>query len=535
MKKIAIILIMLFLLVNNVYGAENDQDIVDLNNNYSYEELYNFALQLEARYPDIISLEVIGKSNDSRNIFVLVMGDDIINTLSIEDNYVNKMHFFSESGTHGRENVGPIVIMKTIETYAKDYYNDEIIKEYNVKELLENNVLHFIPLVNPDGYDLTTQGISSISYEYRLKLRTYRDWRFDQYKSNLNGVDINRNYPGYYYDVQLGKWRDIWNMIHNDNRSFRPSGAFFFGPYAGSEIETQVMMEYLMKYDFRNYLSYHNRGNVIYFHKWMLSSTHNDRAEELAIKASELSSYQIIYTDRTTSSSGYMSDYVSMNTLKPVITLELNYAKIKLPVKPEYFLEEYEETRLIPLSFVEIGRSTGYFKYRLYQDGVYIRDFEEKIYASKYAEEYGGVIIEGIGRPVYYLDDKMNKITRLEFIKKIMGIIEDDTNPRLFNFSDCRDLDILKARALGIVSGYQNKFRPYDYVSYGEFYSIVHSSFFSDYVLEDEDNINLSKLWFFKSFLVLVENGLLDYADIRVGEISEKEVFDILDLLDQSN
>lgn len=520
MKKYLIMLVIIILFTNISFAADDiglSGDLIDLNADYSADDIYHNAMLLQKKYPEIIKVVDLGNSLDNRKIFSIIMSEKIKPTMYSKFSYVDKMHFLVESGTHGRENVGPNVIMKSIETYAKDYYDDSVIAEYNLSEILKNNVIHFVPLVNPDGYDLTTKGISSISPGFRDELRSFGDWNFSNYKSNLNGVDINRNYPGYYFDVKLGKWRDIWNMIHNEYRSFIPGEAFYFGPYAGSEIETQIMMDYLLKYDFRNYLSYHNRGEVIYWNGWMLSDQFNLRAKELSKKAEELTGYHIEDTTVTSSSSGYMSDYVPMNTLKPAITIELNDSKIKLPASPEYFLEPYNKTVLLPLSFVEIGRLTGYFKYKWYKDGIYIRDFEEKIYSDAFTKEYGGTIIESEGKPKLYSNENLNKISRLEFTKLVMSKLEYNIDDVFYEFDDCSDSDVLKARSLGIISGYNNKFRPNDYLSHEELYVIFHKSFYPDYKLQNAINVNLSNSWAIESFFVLVENDILDYSNLKMG------------------
>lgn len=105
-------------------------------------------------------------------------------------------------------------------------------------------------MVNPDGVNLVQNGIESVSAPYREKVRAmpfvdgsdrYRSW-----KSNINGVDINRNYP------------DNWYLLKT---SYANASAGYPGPSPASEQETQAVMKYLKMYPAESIVPYTRRDS----------------------------------------------------------------------------------------------------------------------------------------------------------------------------------------------------------------------------------------------------------------------------------
>ncbi|MCH4888628.1 hypothetical protein EZV73_13630 [Acidaminobacter sp. JC074] len=522
MRKI----IAIFLLVlSSVTFAE------DIDKLYTAETLYDQVISLENKYPEIIKVVHLGQSTDGRPIYAVVMTENVHITMRVSEGYVEKMHFLVESGIHSRENPGPNLMVKMIEDYAKDYYDDSVIEDYNLKELLSSNVLHIIPLSNPDGYNLSNRGLYTISKENQNLLLSFRDQDFRNYKSNIRGVDLNRNFPGYYYDVDLERWRDIWNMIHNEYTSYRPGGAFYFGTHAGSEVETKLMMDYFLDYDFRNYLSFHSKGEVIYYDKWMLSDNHNKHASNLAYKIALETGYDMVASSRYTSSSGYSTDFVAMNTLKPSLTVETVHWKQTLPVTTSVVNRAYDQVKHVPLIAMKEGNRVGYFDYKWYLDGRYVRDFEDQVYAKAFYDEYGGMVLKYEGRPRLFLNENMNKVTRLEMIQEVMALVSDKVVPGQA-YLDCDDLSVRKARTLGIISD-QDYFRPDDYATHEETYVVLKQAFYDDYVLSNDHQVNIRAFWAVEAIKILHENNIIDYDRLLVGRITLGELRGYLVIINQ--
>ncbi|MFA7461879.1 MAG: S-layer homology domain-containing protein, partial [Anaerovoracaceae bacterium] len=79
-----------------------------------------------------------------------------------------------------------------------------------------------------------------------------------------------------------------------------------------------------------------------------------------------------------------------------------------MPTDQSLYQEAYTENGLLPLYAVRHGRETGYFKYRLYVDGFYIRDFSDYVYAKAHADKLeGAVIVADAGVPEMMLSQAL--------------------------------------------------------------------------------------------------------------------------------
>lgn len=404
MKKGLVIILLMSLIATTLgFGLENQINLRDVN---SSNDIYKHALSLVDRFPGLLSIENLGRSIDGRPIYVVKMSMDIDN---VENEYVTKMHHFIESGIHSRENIGPNLLIAMIEDYCIDVFDKDHLPGVDSKEMLSSHVFHFIPLSNPDGYDLALFGVGKMFNFYTVDyLLALDDQDFSNYKANVHGVDLNRNFPGEFYHLKDDHWYDIWNIQHNSNRSFQPSGAYYFGSESGSEPETKILMDYALRYDFREYLSFHSKGQVVYWDQWMLPEDYREIASNYGRLASNTTGYDKMPEDNLYStSSGYLTDYTSMNTLKPSLTIELLPYSTNLPTTTDHFEAEYELVKTLPLVIASYSEQVGYYPYRLYVNGKYIRDFVNEEYAFAVAARENGYIIEASGEPVMCCDERL--------------------------------------------------------------------------------------------------------------------------------
>ena len=79
------------------------------------------------RYNNKISINIIGKSHDNRNIYEVILG-----------NINSKKHVLIHAGIHGREYLTSLLIMKQLEFYLENY---KVKKYHGIKY---NNLFKFI-------------------------------------------------------------------------------------------------------------------------------------------------------------------------------------------------------------------------------------------------------------------------------------------------------------------------------------------------------------------------------------------------------
>src|SRR5256885_15515912 len=121
------------------------------------------------------------------------------------------------STQHAREWIATEVERRLFK-YFLDHKGDT-----DIKKLLGDREVWFVPVVNPDGYDYTFANKGS-----RLWRKNLRDVNGGGFSQDADGVDTNRNWP------------TNWNF-DLEGASDDPSNETFHGASAGSEPEVQAM------------------------------------------------------------------------------------------------------------------------------------------------------------------------------------------------------------------------------------------------------------------------------------------------------
>lgn len=392
------------------YASSPMPVIVDLDNSYAMtsEQVYQKAVQLVESHPYLLELEIIGYSVDQKPIYVIRMTHNIYMTDDYD--YVEKSHLLIDAGVHARETVNPVLVLRMIEDYVLDYYNDDHLSGYNVKSLVQNSVLHFIPLVNPDGFDVAKYGTLTIDDPIlRQTLSSLiPNLRPHRLKANIRGVDLNRNFEDMFYNTTNKMWVNQWGISNALDNPDSPSEDFYEGKEPGSETETQALMQYMLQYDFRAYVTYHSMGQVIYYWLDHLGNSYFYQNTEFALLAKSLTRYQMM-PPNFREEYGYSTHYFANNTLKPALTLETT-ASYAFPTPSSYYKYEYYTHNLwaVPLAFLEKIKAVGYSDYKIYVDGIYVRDMINKEYAYEMAKKLDGDVHIYKGKPSYGLSKKVS-------------------------------------------------------------------------------------------------------------------------------
>lgn len=225
---------------------------------------------------DIVDLYVIGHSVDNRNIYGLEIGN-------------GSKVIFLDANIHAAETANTHILIQFMSEVVNMYESGNT----NVKNALNEFKLVVMPCINPDGYEIFTNGIESISNKELWVYKNKNKINFKNLKSNANGVDINRNFPtqnaGLYYKSK--------GLLYNVSLEKNTGSKSYFGGYSlGSEPETKAAMYFMLKH-YRSVVSYinlHSQGRVIYSGKPNLSSEFNNLSRKFASKISNINKY-IVY------------------------------------------------------------------------------------------------------------------------------------------------------------------------------------------------------------------------------------------------
>jgi len=273
---------------------------------FYYEDLVAYAKYLAAHYCGIIQYEVVGRSLDGRDIFLLKIGKGTRNIMLT-------------GGVHGRESVNPMVMLCMAEYYCEEF-----------REYLEQVAIYMIPLLNPDGYCVALQGFDCIKKEkYRIAMQAKGIPHF-LWKYNARGIDINRNFP-------CKSWR---------KKTVKD--------VPGSEPETRVLMQLFQSVSSIGYIDYHSRGKQIYYYRNNMLPEYNKEQYHIASLLHTLTDYEMMPERKEieeNDSGGNTVHYYSETFSMPAITIETVDELAYFPLSAHYQKDTFEEIKLTPFVF----------------------------------------------------------------------------------------------------------------------------------------------------------------------------------------
>lgn len=273
------------------------EDIVDTARMYSYERMLSDAAKLEETYPDLIETEVIGSSVEGRDILLIKMGKG------------EKKVMFA-GAHHAREYITSTFLMETADEYARAY-GEAAYGGSDLKALLGEATLYIVPMVNPDGVNLVQNGIGAVKDRDEVESILLMQEGYESWKANINGVDLNRQYPCY------------WD---EKDSTGEPSSENYKGSAPATEPEVQAVMKLCKENDFLLAASFHTKGEVIY---WADSGT-NDAiaaAEPIAQTLSDVTGYRLqpVSQDPAVYAAGF-ENWFRQKFMRPAFCIELTPA-----------------------------------------------------------------------------------------------------------------------------------------------------------------------------------------------------------------
>ena len=187
------------------------------------EDIYEYLDFLAKTYPDLCSVQTIGKSVEKRDLKVL----------RISNGNPNNKAIWMDGGIHAREWISPATVTYIVNRLVEEWEDQP--------EYIRNVDWYILPVINPDGYE----------YTHRID-RLWRKNRGGAAVGRCQGVDLNRNF-GY-------KWG-------GQGASRQPCAETFAGSRAFSEPETKAMKKFLENSaaKYMAYLSFHSYGQYILY------------------------------------------------------------------------------------------------------------------------------------------------------------------------------------------------------------------------------------------------------------------------------
>ncbi|MDD3766076.1 MAG: M14 family metallocarboxypeptidase [Eubacteriales bacterium] len=253
---------------------------------YDYCQLKKDIDVIKKNFP-FIDVDVIGKSVNGRNIYSLRLGK-------------GEKKILYNAAHHGLEWITAKLLMKFVFDYAKSYIKGVRLKGYNIRKLHERVSIYIVPMVNPDGIE--------ISKEMKM------------WQSNARGVDLNHNYDA--------GWEEYKELAEKEGIGV-PSHTRFPGAHPESEPESKALADFTRRINPEYVLAFHSQGQVIY---WQYQDYFPPNSLEIAQKLSAVSGYKLDLADGLSSYSGY-KDWFIKEFGKPGYTIEVGAGENPLPIE----------------------------------------------------------------------------------------------------------------------------------------------------------------------------------------------------------
>ena len=224
---------------------------------------------------------------------------------------------------HANEWITSPVLLKFAEDYAQAIREDGSIFDRPARALATSATGYIVPMVNPDGVDLVTGVLQPGDEQYERALgfaRNYTKIPFPEgWKANLNGVDLNLQYPAGWLMAREIKFRQGYTQ---------PGPRDYVGRSPLSQIESQALYDYTERIDPDAVLAYHSQGRVIYY---QYGGIEVPGAQDLADRFARVSGYALEETPYQSSFAGY-KDWFIQRFRRPGFTIEVGSGTNPLPL-----------------------------------------------------------------------------------------------------------------------------------------------------------------------------------------------------------
>ncbi len=224
---------------------------------------------------------------------------------------------------HGKEWITAMLTMALLETFCDMYQNKKRWGEKDAEHLFKTRSFFFVPMVNPDGVNLSVLGLTDdIPVFLRSRLIGMNGGSRDfvgKWQSNIHGVDLNHNYDALF---EKGRTMAFASGVYG------PCSSRYSGEHPESEPETKAIVSLTREINPDIVIAYHAQGEEIFY---KFNGKMARGAEDIAKMLSEKTGYRLIEADGLTDCSGY-KDWVIETFQIPAFTIEVGKGENPLPL-----------------------------------------------------------------------------------------------------------------------------------------------------------------------------------------------------------
>ena len=205
-------------------------DIVDTDGYfYTYDDCLKDMSDVRDAFPEAVTLNVCGLTDDNRDIYEIVIGDPKA-----------EKSILIVAGMEGPEYMTAEYAVKAAEYYAH-YYSDGIYKGYHYSDILKNCCIRIVPMINPDGVTISQLGLDGVDSQ-AVVTNINSCFERDKSKGGINSTI--ESYLMFYYANAAGvdlRYNFPFNF-ESAGVSAEPSNQGYKGEAESSEAETQSLI-----------------------------------------------------------------------------------------------------------------------------------------------------------------------------------------------------------------------------------------------------------------------------------------------------
>ncbi len=165
------------------------------------------------------------------------------------------------------------------------------------------------------------------------------------WKANANAVDLNVNFDA------------LWG--NGKSNVFFPAPLNYVGKEPNSEPEVKALIDFTLQVKPMMTISYHTKGEVIFYGFEKLSKNEIERDKKIAKKIAIITGYKI---EKTKQSVGGYSDWVSQTFHVPAFTIELGSDDLTHPLTEELLPILFKQNKNIPKLALKLITTNDYSK-----------------------------------------------------------------------------------------------------------------------------------------------------------------------------
>ncbi|MDY8137250.1 M14 family zinc carboxypeptidase [Aquimarina sp. 2201CG5-10] len=283
-----------------VYPTPTNFSLGSMGGYLTYQEMLDNLDAMRTQYPTLISaranMSTFLTNGTPDNSVSPSIGGNAIQWVRISDNPdndENEPEILYDSIHHARE---PASLSQLI--YYMWYLLENYATDPDVKQIVDNTELYFVPVVNPDGY----------LYNQVTNPNGGGLWRKNRF--NTHGVDNNRNYDHFPNgNAGAATWGGPGSSSSTGAETYHGANAF-------SEVENQAMRWFTQQHNFIIALNNHTFGQLLYFPYSYANIATPDENTFIAVGA-ELTSRNGYNPLRDSPFSGDSDDFMYGGTTQP--------------------------------------------------------------------------------------------------------------------------------------------------------------------------------------------------------------------------